>query len=430
MAMPVTAGQRRLSLTEFGPGVEVDLSPNEIGRLEAAAEGWRRRLGLPSPPLAVSTTEGMPRVSARHVTGVMRVGGIDFEIAPKFLGQSQFESSWKEALWRILSLVEDAAPSDELTSALPTANVSLIDLLADVFVSGFRRGTSRGLPRAYQEQRTLEPVVRGSIDTARMGEWLARPWLVPCTVDSLTEDTEAGRLIRWAATQLSQSVSSSRRSQNLKDIAHALPHVGIRPPSVAAARAIRLGPQYQALQQVVGLASLLLEGQGLEHATGPAEMGGFLWNSDEVYERFLFHLCQLAARQLLLRAEKRSLRMGEPLTAGTRPLTTTPDVLIRHPGGQVVAVIDAKYKVFGLAPKAPDTYQIVAAAHTVGCRWVSLSYPVGVDQAPRSWSVVSDLGGGSVILTALPLRLLKAATRPGTTELVDDLASWIKLGST
>ena len=429
MAMPVVTARKRLTLTEFGPGVLANLSPEEIASLEASAEGWGRRLGLPSAPLVVTTFEGTTRVAARHVTGVLRVGGIDFEIVPKFLGQRpDSESSWKDALWRILSLVDESAPSDELTSALPTENLSLVDLLADVFVSGFRRGTARGLPRTYREDRSLEPVVRGSIDLSRMGDWIARPWQVPCVVDSLTEDTDAAQLIRWAANELSRAVSSSRRSQNLRDIVHSMPTVSSRPPSVAAATAIRLGPQYQALQQVVGLAALLLEGRGLEHATGPGEMGGFLWNSDEIYERFLFYLCQRAARQLSYRAEKRSLRMGEPLTPGTRPLTTTPDVLIRQPGSAVVAVIDAKYNVFGRTPEASDSYQIVMAAHATGCRWVALAYPDSTQEAAKSWSVSSRLGGGDVALTALPLDLLLASTRVGTTSLVAELATWIKQG--
>jgi 5-methylcytosine-specific restriction enzyme subunit McrC len=431
MAMPVVAERKRLTLTEFGPGVVANLALDEISSLEASAERWRRRLGLPSTPLVVTSLEGTTRIAARHVTGVLRVGGIDFEIVPKFLGQQSVPgSSWKDALWRILSLVDNAAPSDELTSALPTQNLSLVDLLADVFVSGFRKGAARGLPRTYREDRSLEPVVRGSIDLGRMGDWLARPWLVPCVVDSLTEDTDAARLIRWAASELSSTVSSSRRSQNLRDIVHSMAGVGVRPPSVATATAIRLGSQYQALQQVVGLASLLLEGRGLEHATGPAEMGGFLWNSDEVYERFLFYLCQRAARQLAYQAEKRSLRMGEPATPATRPLTTTPDVLIRQPGSGVVAVIDAKYKVFGRTPKASDSYQIVTAAHTTGCRWVALAYPDSGGGAAKSWSVTSHLGGGAVALTALPLDLLRASTQVGTTALVAELAAWIKQGPT
>jgi hypothetical protein len=106
-------------------------------------------------------------------------------------------------------------------------------------------------------------------------------------------------------------------------------------------------------------------------------------------------------------------------------LETTPDVVFRDSQGIPVAVTDSKYKRLGSRPKAPDTYQILTAGHVLGCRRISLTYPVAQHCEPTVWRVPSALGGYDIELTALPLNLMSLTLPEGPRLLTDAIGAWL-----
>ena len=164
-------------------------------------------------------------------------------------------------------------------------------------------------------------------------------------------------------------------------------------PHLLEAQRITLGPQHQGLEaaRVVGL--LLLEGAGIHHASGEHALSGFLWNSDAVYENYIYWLCRRAASQHGKRANKDEIKFGRVIKGEGSKLKTTPDVVFHDTDGAPVAVSDAKYKYLGSRPKAQDTYQVLTAGHVLGCQRVSLIYPVATNREPTVWRVPSALGG-------------------------------------
>lgn len=200
------ASRRVLRLQEYGSPSDFHLSKQELENLATANSRWSSALGLSSPPLRIELTETGARLRAEGVTGVVRVGGIDIEIAPKFLDPSS--PNWQSALWRILAVAEGGGIVGSLTSGTPDNIEGLPDVLADVFLESFRRGSTRGFPNGYRTVNSSGTVVRGSFDTSRISEWLAAPWRIPFITDQLVEDTPLSRIVRWTARVLSSSVSS------------------------------------------------------------------------------------------------------------------------------------------------------------------------------------------------------------------------------
>ena len=417
-------GTQRLELQEYGKPVECDAVLIDLEALKAANTRWSRALRLGADPILVDELEdGRLRLRATMVAGVVRIGTTDLEIAPKFLNNSN--ASWQTVLWRILSIVEGGFVDSELTTAHQADTLSLPDLLAQMFLDSYARGAARGLPRAYATESASGPTLRGSLDTSRIGEWIARPWSVPHTADMLTDDTALSRLLRWAAETLSMMVQSPSRAMALREVSGGLAHVGRRPPHEAEVQRIALGTQHRALEpaRLVGL--LLLEGAGVHHAAGAHALSGFLWNSDAIYENFVFWLCQRAARRAGLAASKKEVKFGTLIAGPGSKLATSPDVVFRNAADQTVAVTDAKYKRFGSRPKSGDTYQILTAAHVLGCRKVSLSYPVDHDTDRSVWSVESGLGAAEIEMSALPLNLMSLAANGGVSHLVDVVQDWL-----
>lgn len=220
-------------------------------------------------------------------------------------------------------------------------------------------------------------------------------------------------------------MKSSGRARALREVAAGLSHVGSLPPRLVDAQHIELGTQYRGLEaaRVVGL--LLLDGAGVHHARGEHALSGFLWNSDAIYEKYVYWLCARAASQGGEHVSKQSIKYGTVVSGQGSRLETVPDVVFRDSGGRPIAVSDSKYKVLGTKPKSSDTYQVLTAGHVLGCHRVSLTYPVAAEQEPTVWRVTSELGGHDIELTALPLNLMSLASADGQQRLIQTISAWL-----
>lgn len=418
------AAPSRIELHEYGAPVPCNAAELDLHALGEANKRWTRVLGLSGDPIRVEDLgDGRVQLRAEAVTGVVRVGHTDIEIAPKFL--SAAGGRWPTVLWRILTVVEGGHVDDHLTTAHRLDALSMPDLLAEMFLASYAKGAARGLPRGYLTEASSGPVLRGALDMARLGDWLARPWEVPHVADLLTDDTPLARLLRWAAVCLAATVKAPGRARAVREIASSLSHVGSQPPHLLDAQRIQLATQHQGLEaaRLVGL--FLLEGAGVHHARGDYSLSGFLWNSDVIYENYVYWLCQRAAAKRGDRVSKPEIKFGKLISGNGSQLRTTPDVVFSDRGGATVAVTDSKYKNLGSRPKAPDTYQVLTAAHVLGCQRVSLTYPVAQDREPTVWRVPSALGSRDVELTALPLNLMMLASPRGPQQLIDTICDWL-----
>jgi 5-methylcytosine-specific restriction endonuclease McrBC regulatory subunit McrC len=415
----------RVALQEYGEPVLCSTDHIDLRALESANQRWRKALGLAVNPIGVEEhSDGLVKLRAEAVTGVIRVGDTDIEIAPKFL--SVDDASWQSVLWHILTVVEGGYLDEDVTTAHELASIAMSDLLAEVFLTSYSRGAARGLPRTYVTEQAVGKTLRGSLDLTRTGQWLARPWEVPYVSDLLTDDTSLARLLRWTAECLASTVKTPARARALVEVAAALAHVGGRPPHLIDARRTSLGVQHQRLEAARVVGVLLLEGAGLHHAAGQHELSGFLWNSDTVYENYIFWLCRRAAATCGFRVGKAAVRFGDLVSGEGTRFETTPDVVFRSAQGQPVAVTDSKYKRLGSRPKAPDTYQVLTAGQVLGCQRVALTYPVDHDREATTWRVQSALGGADIALTALPLNFMALTTKSGPSLLIGRLVSWLE----
>lgn len=386
----------RIKLQEYGEPVVLKSESIDLRAVAEANKRWKRVLGLSREPIRVEAISGDSiSLRAEAVTGVIRVGSTELEIAPKFLNVS--DERWQAVLWRVLMAVEGGYIDDNVTTAHHLTSLSIPDLLAEMFLASYSKGAARGLPRSYLLEQGSGNVLRGQLDTSRLG-WLARPWILPYTSDHFSDDTELARLLRWSADCLSTTVKFPGRARALREISSSLAHVDKRPPHLFDAQKINLGLQHQMLDaaRIVGI--LLLEGAGVDHSRGEHVLSGFLWDSDTIYENYIFWLCRRAVSQYGGRVSKSEEKFGSLVKGEARQLVTTPDVVFHDPTGSPIAIMDAKYKLLGARPKASDTYQVLTAGHVLGCQRVSLVYPVATNRDSTVWRVPSGLGGIMLVI--------------------------------
>jgi 5-methylcytosine-specific restriction endonuclease McrBC regulatory subunit McrC len=174
---------------------------------------------------------------------------------------------------------------------------------------------------------------------------------------------------------------------------------------------------------------MLLRDVNLTHADAEKVLPGFLWDSNDLFERSMRRLFSEAARPLALTASKRQHELTKvDWSMPARSTYTTPDIDIHNDKGSVL-ILDAKYKTAGSDPAANDVYQIMAAGRVRGTEGVALVYP-----SPGSafeWASYTPLGDGlptkiyvgMVGVEAFADKRALASLRRATTQFLADVTS-------
>lgn len=416
---------RRITLQEYGEFVPLDVTQAEIDEITKYGNSWRASLKLRTDPFAIrKNADGKYEMRAEGIAGMARIGDIDFEIAPKFLDAQR--EDWQVAFWRILSITSGGLIDNRQMQANNSASQALVDLFAHAFMNSYARGALRGLPQGYKTANYSGTAPRGSLDLSQMNQMASRPWEYPCIVDSLTMDTPFASLIKWASDRLGKMVDSPSLARNLRYIAGTLSFVKTPVPHIVDARKLQLSAQYRGLEDALRIARMLLEGSGMSYVSGEKTLSGFLWNSDVVFENLMFWLCRQCAKHHGYKVSKHSYYFGEVVFGSGQRLKTIPDVVFKDGENKVVAIADAKYKSYSDHPVSSDVYQVLSDAHLLGTRVVALLYPVSTDTSQKTWRIESQLGGGSVFVTMLPVNLMAFARNGGSKELISHVASWLQ----
>jgi 5-methylcytosine-specific restriction endonuclease McrBC regulatory subunit McrC len=416
----MAAPKQLLELREYGSAVTLPSSTSEFIDFQKHAGRWKQRLGLSEEPFDVALDHRKSvTVRARAVTGFVRIGRFQLEIAPKFLNpDGPLPTHWRLALWQILASVSNRPDLAEETTAAHVRIRSFPDLLGYVFVRSLREARLSGTPRGYVEVSADLRMMRGRIDFSRMPQLITRPDRLPLVVDEYSTDIPVNRLLKWAAGELSRTVLSTALSRELMEERNAFEEVALDPPGLIEAERLVLPPQFKAFEPALEVSRLLLRGHTLQHGLGDRLAPGFLWNSAAVFESFMKRLVARAGRRLQLSFNDKSLRLATSIPdRAILTLRTAPDARLIEPAGQIV--LDAKYKVWRQKPKAADTYQVLAGARVAGADIAVLLYPSGMRRAPVHWQL--HAAGHPQRLSAVFVSLPEAGLPGGQNRLVNAL---------
>ena len=415
-----------LSLNEYGAPAKRKWPEPFLRSLRDESQKWKLILGLPKEPFSVEYVDrGVHSIRGQGVAGFLKIDDTAIEIRPKFLSTA-FDHSWRRALWRILTLVEDEPSLAAVSNAMVVENEdSFSDLLGWILLNSVRLAKLQGVPRGYVEVKDVLPVLRGRIDLSRMVELIWRPYILPCVYDNFSENIPLNRLVRWATAQLALLVNSPRLGKMLSDEADEFVGVDSIPPGLVEAEHISLPVQYTHLDPALHVSRLLLRRQSLQHAEDEFRAPGFLWKSSEIFERFVGYLLERILREdySLLRLE--SFRQPLAYRQG-RNIFTRPDYRILS-NNKTITVLDAKYKVWrkNKRPMVQDVYQIMAAGRINDCRRVFLIYPRSDNTEPpvMTWRISG--AGRPVTFTALFIDLSWMAQENGEQMLLNALRAYL-----
>lgn len=411
-----------MELVENGAGVLLELEHNDILAVRTASSFWRSRLSLREEPLVLTpTASNRYLLQARGVAGFIKVGRNYLEIAPKFLSEGPLGSQWRTAMWRFLAFGRGIQALAE-TSGRTSNEGGIADVMADLFLSSLRGAAARGYPVGYRAASFRSEFMRGRLDPRKYSRLGTPNGKLDVIAQHLTLDTPTNRLLKWAGGELGKLVDDPSRRRDLAAWQGDLVGVSTSPPNPNHVPSpVRHHPY---LVHAVELSKLLFDDRRPGFGEGSLTLPGFLWDSEDLFERAVRRLMREASRNLGLDARKVAHRLASRSSpTGEVHTTTTPDVSIVA-GEEILLIADAKYKPFSTSPQSADFYQVLAGGRVTGVPVAALVYPHGGAGLSSRLFTPAGYGQPRSVYT-LSLGLAAFASKAGIGSLRTELQGWL-----
>ena len=325
---------------------------------------------------------------ARQVVGVIAAPGCSLEILPKIdVSSDESDETIRTRLVSMLDVALGLKLGDGQALAMARQKETLLDILIRLFADRLLAEARRGLPLAYMAQEENLAALRGRLDVIRQFTHNAvRPDRLACRFDTLMPDTPLLRVMKACVLMLRRHARVLETQRRLDELRFLLAEVSDVPVNALPWAQVRIDRTNRRWETLYGLAKLFLkrEWQRTNHDAKAGQGITLLFAMNDLFEAYIAAL----ARRALLGSDLTVHSQGglryclmEEVDGGKERFQTTPDILIKR-NGQVVMVIDTKWKLIGRNPEdkkrgvsQSDVYQMMAYARLYQCREVMLLYP-------------------------------------------------------
>jgi 5-methylcytosine-specific restriction enzyme subunit McrC len=416
--------------------VEYAASPWTLAEV-ATAGGLSRdevivRVGEASSRIQRALRNARPRleIDGEHVraeafSGLLRVpGGIEVEVAPKFLGAD--DPTWREDFFAIATLTHFGRllPAEALLAQRGKRD-DLATLAGRALVEMFGENQRRPI-RVYRRSRSQEFSAEGDVDP----ESFLFPSADGFDVESLTltRRNSYNATLQAAALAL---VPEVRDGDTRKHLERLVRNLGSQTVDRDAGRRRRLPGRSRCWQPAYDLSCDVLDGFGMRFGDGSALAPGFLldtWRAWQDLVGMALRVAVGAARVSYLHGVCLGRRVFEGVEG---KVTVTPDLVVT---ASTPFVLDAKYK--GRAEDGrghigeADLYEALAFMRAVGTSRAALLYPaiprrgtVPVTGACHEFERIET--GGDVIL-GIEVDVRGISQAGGLDRFVGGIETWLE----
>lgn len=367
---------------------------------------------------------------AQQVVGVIAAPGCSLEILPKIdAASNENDETIRTRLVSMLDVALGLKLGDGQALAMARQRETLLDILIRLFADRLLAEARRGLPRAYMAQEEDLAALRGRLDVIRQFTHHAvRPDRLACRFDMLMADTPLLRIMKACVLMLRRHARALETQRRLDELRFLLADVTDVSISALPWTQVRIDRTNRRWETLYGLAKLFLkrEWQRTNHDAKAGQGITLLFAMNDLFEAYIAALARRALHNTDLTVHSQGgLRycLMEEGEGGRQRFQTTPDILIKR-NGQVVMVIDTKWKMIGRNPEdkkrgvsQSDVYQMMAYARLYECREVMLLYPHHTGLGPDAL----DAGYG-IMAGDERLRIASVDLGPGEASVVQRLA--------
>jgi 5-methylcytosine-specific restriction enzyme subunit McrC len=322
---------------------------------------------------------------ARQAVGVIAARGCSLEILPKV--DAGLELADPAAVRARLVHMLDVAHGLNLSSGEATAMARRADSLLDIFVALFAdrllAEVRRGLPRQYRAEEDDLRALRGKLDVVRQFTVHAvRPDRLACRFDALDGDTPLMRIMKACVLLLTRHAKASSTQRKLAELRFLMADISDVPRGSLPWKQVRIDRSSQRWRALLQLARLLVGSSWQQtHAEAGTPDGiTLLFAMNDLFERYVAVQLRKALGDTDLTVDAQGGGAycvgpwieGETVVGNSHP--TRPDILVKR-RGQIVAILDTKWKPTEKGVSHADIYQMMAYARLYDCQRLVLLYP-------------------------------------------------------
>ena len=355
-------------------------------RLLRVAQEAQRKLRLGGADGERVLVNGVERLRAQQVVGVVTAPGVSLEILPKIDGLAHDEDGRRTRtnLVRMLARTLDLKMSPGALTALKAQSHDLLEIVIRMFVERLFAAAREGLPRRYVGQEADLATLRGRLDVRRQFTTLAvSPDRLACRYDELSVDTPLNQVMKATVARLTTLARSADNQRRLAELAFMLADVSSVPERALAWDRIVLDRSNKRWHDLLALARLLLASHFQTTSSGAAPGFALLFEMNTLFEEFVGRTMRRALTPrgytVSLQGPRRFALHDE--AAGRGRFQTKPDIVV-HRHGRPVLIVDTKWKRLKGQIDCPkrgvaqgDVYQMMAYAHVYDCERLMLLYP-------------------------------------------------------
>jgi 5-methylcytosine-specific restriction enzyme subunit McrC len=385
----------------------------EADRLVEAAAGAR----IGGDDGARILDNGVRRLRAQQIVGILAADGVTLEILPKIdglEGQGR-EGETRRRLVQMLATVLDLDVADGGLTNIDWQRETLLEIFITLFCNRLFEAVRRGLPRRYVPLEEDLPVLRGRLDVARQFTVLAAaPNRLACRFEALNPDIALNRIMKAAVARLLRHARSMRNQRRLRELSFAFTDVAATPAGELPWSAVVIDRTNRMWRQLIDLAKLLL-GERFQRTSSGSQRGfSLLFGMNTLFEEYVGRLLQ---RRLPCDFDVRlqgPRRFALTDVDSERPrFATVPDIVLGR-NGETVMVIDTKWKRLSAAIDDPkrgvsqsDIYQMMAYSHVYRCPRTMLLYPhhsgIGATPGRLCEQAITGSDGKRIVIASMEL---------------------------
>jgi 5-methylcytosine-specific restriction enzyme subunit McrC len=365
---------------ELSPAGPAGLSRSVADRLLKAA----RDTALGGGDGEKILVNGVSRLRAQQVVGILSVEGATLEILPKIDGSTDDNATARRSLIHMLAVVLDLEIATGADADLSWQNNDLLEILIRLFCDKLFAALRRGMPRRYVRNRDDVSALRGRLDVIRQFTVLgAIPQKLACQFEDLSTDIALNQIMKAAVARLTTISRSQQNHRRLMELAFAFDEVRAVAVKELPWDKVIIDRTNIRWLELYRFAKLLL-GDRFQTTTSGNDRGfSLLFEMNTLFEEFIGRLLKRAlsgtAFQVALQGPRRYALID--YATGVRRFATRPDIVVSK-DEKPLLVIDTKWKrLKGEIEDAKrgvgqaDVYQMMAYAHVYNSDLLMLLYP-------------------------------------------------------
>lgn len=330
---------------------------------------------------------GRKALRARGVVGLIAAEGTVLEILPKIDvpggSETQKLGNTRKRLVHMLAEALDMKIDTGAIADHDWQRNTLLEILIRTFSQELVNAVRQGMPRRYVGEEDDLSALRGRLNVQRQFTALAAsPQRLACRYDALSSDIALNRIMKAAVIRLLSISRALDNRRRLQELAFAYADIADVPASILPWDHVVLDRTNQRWRNLLNLAKLILGERFQTTSAGGVSGISLLFEMNTLFEEYVARMLVRALSKDGLKVVAQGGRAYCLETESGRGLfQTRPDILIKQ-GGQVIQVIDTKWKRIAKrvddakqGVSQSDVYQMMAYGRLYGCQRLTLLYP-------------------------------------------------------